>query len=212
MSVQVKEGYYVSKKYASLERFINYYYQIDTIRRCGSGKILFVGVGDGVVPFFLRRAGLEVVTLDFDAALAPDRVGDIRALPFADGSFDVACAFQVLEHVPFEESKVALAELARVSRGKVVLGVPHRRTGIEIVLKFPYIRSIIGRDFLRLALRIPVRFPGFAVSKQHYWEIDGHDMPLSRFRAALRERYVIEEEVTPLLDLYRRFFIVQKLP
>ncbi len=168
MEVQVKEGYYVTKKYASLERFITYFYQIDGIRRLKGQSILFIGVGDGVVPYFLRTAGLQVTTLDFDASLKPDVVGDIRKLPFENQSFDLVCAFEVLEHLPMEESRVALGELARVSRGDVFISVPHRRTGFEVVIKFPYIRSILKRDFVRLALLVPVRFPGFAISKQHY--------------------------------------------
>ena len=211
MEVQVKEGYYVTKKYASLERFITYFYQIDGIRRTGAKSVLFVGVGDGVVPYFLRTAGLSVTTLDFDPLLKPDVVGDIRALPFEEQSFDLVCAFEVLEHLPLEESRVALGELARVSRSDVLISVPHRRTGLELVIKFPYIRSILKRDFVRLALLVPVRFPGFAVSKQHYWEIDGRTTTLKEFRKILGGFYTVRRELTPVLDPYRRFFELKKL-
>src|SRR3989344_2652577 len=182
--IQVKEGHYLRPEYVSLARFISYYYQIDTIRRARPSKLLLVGVGDGIVPFFLRHARFEITTLDFDASLKPDVVGDIRALPFKDGEFDVAGAFEVLEHMPFEESERALAELARVTRRNVLISVPHRRTGFEFVIRFPYIHTILGRDFLRFALRVPVRFPQ-GISKQHFWEIDGYTTSLSAFRRAL---------------------------
>lgn len=204
--VQVREGYYVSKKYATLERFITYYYQLDAIRNTGNGSILFVGVGDGVLPYFLRKAGRSVTTLDFDASLEPDIVADLRSLPFEDNSFDVVCVFEVLEHMPFEDSEKAIAEIARVSRSRAIVSVPHRRTGFEMVIKFPYIRSILKQDYLQLALRMPVRFPGFAVSTQHYWEIDWYTTKLEKFRKALQVHFSIEKETTPLLDPYRRFF------
>ncbi|MGO8999381.1 MAG: class I SAM-dependent methyltransferase [Polyangiaceae bacterium] len=46
--------------------------------------------------------------------------GSVTALPFPDASFDVACSFKVLAHVP--EIGKALAEMARVTRpGGVIL-------------------------------------------------------------------------------------------
>lgn len=210
MSVQVRKGYYLSEKYAPLERFISYYYQIDAIRRAKPERVLFVGVGDGIVPTFLKRGGIEVTTLDFDPTLAPDVVGDIRSLPFPDASFDLTCAFEVLEHLPFAESRQAMAELARTSKRTVLISVPHRRTGIEVVLKFPGIRTLAKREFIDLALRVPIRFPGFAVSKQHYWEIDGRTTRLKAVRDALSEHLDITRETTPVLDPYRRFFELRK--
>src|SRR5271166_2135998 len=38
--------------------------------------------------------------------------GQVNSLPFADGAFDLVCAFDIIEHVDDDEG--ALAELARV--------------------------------------------------------------------------------------------------
>jgi len=206
MNVQVREGYYVGERYASLNRFISYYFQIKAVREAAPKTVLFVGVGDSVVPDFLRRSGITVTTLDFDAALAPDVIADVRDIPFPDKSFDAVCVFEVLEHMPFEDTKKALAEIARVAKRSALISVPHRRTGLEIVVRFPFIKTLTGREYLRLKLYVPVKFPGFAVSTQHYWEIDGRGMTLARFRAALRAHFTIENERTPVLDSYRRFF------
>jgi SAM-dependent methyltransferase len=212
MSAQVKEGYYTTAKYASLNRFISYQNQIDAVRSAAPETILFIGVGDGIVPDFLRKGGYTVTTLDFDALLAPDVVADVRQLPFADGSFDAVCVFEVLEHLPFEDSERALAEIARVSKRTVLISVPHRRTGFECIVRFPFIKTIIGREYLRIPILVPIRFPGFAESGQHYWEIDGRGMTLRRFRAALARHFTIEGEHTPVLDSYRRFFTLTKKP
>ncbi len=50
-------------------------------------------------------------------------VADIYSMPFEDDSFDVVGCFEVLEHL--HEAPRALAELARVAGGYVVLSVPH---------------------------------------------------------------------------------------
>jgi SAM-dependent methyltransferase len=39
---------------------------------------------------------------------------EVTALPFADGAFDLVCAFDIIEHV--EDDNAALAELSRVAR------------------------------------------------------------------------------------------------
>lgn len=209
MEIQVQKDYYSNRKYASLERFISYFHQIDGIREMGPKSVLFIGVGDAMVTDFLKKI-YQVTTMDIDKALGPDVVGDIRSLPFGDRSFDLVCAFEVLEHVPLKEAAIALGEIARVSRAGALISVPHRRTGFELILRFPYIRSLLKREFIRLALLFPVKFPGFAVSKQHYWEIDGMTTSLRSFRAMLRKYFIITKEVTPPLDCYRRFFFLKK--
>lgn len=204
---QVSSDYYFAEKYLSLERFISYFYQLDVVRESSPKNILFVGVGDNLVPHFLKQNNkYKITTLDFDIKLKPDIVGDIRLLPFPDKSFDLVCAFEVLEHIPFDDMTNALKEMARVSNKNVVISVPHRRTGFEITLKFPFIRSLFKKDFLRFAIRFPIRFPGFAISGQHYWEIDGHTTYLKDFRLLLRKNFNIIREVTPILDFYKRFF------
>lgn len=211
MSVQVEHTYYFKEKYLSLHRFISYFHQLDAIRKAEPKKILFIGVGDGMVPGFLKKhPSFKVTTLDIDPALSPDVVGDVRNLPFTDGQFDLVCAFEVLEHLPFEDSKKAIAEIARVSAGAVLISVPHRRTGFELVLRFPFMRSLVGNSYLRLAALFPVKFPGHAISTQHYWEIDGRTTKLETVRNVFREHFSIEHERTPVLDSYLRFFTLRK--
>lgn len=210
MQVQISHTAYATAGYQSLERYINYFYQVDAVRKTHAKSVLCIGVGDSIVPDILKKQeGLSVTTLDFDKALHPDVVGDICDLPFLNNSFDVVCAFEVLEHVPFEKMKEALEEIRRVSKKDVIISVPHRRTGFEMLLKFPGIRSLCKKGFLRIAARIPLRFGGFKTSGQHYWEIDGRTTRLSDFRKELEKKFTITDEKTPELDLYRRFFYLQ---
>jgi SAM-dependent methyltransferase len=51
--------------------------------------------------------------------------GSVVDLPFPDNAFDVVGCFEVLEHLPDDLPRQALAEFARVARRAVVLSVPH---------------------------------------------------------------------------------------
>ncbi len=97
--------------------------------------VLDAGCGEGFVTEWLRgalpRARIAGVDAS-EAALAraarrvPDadlRPGDVRALPYPDGAFDLVVCTEVLEHV--EDPETALRELLRVSRGRVLVTVPH---------------------------------------------------------------------------------------
>ena len=50
------------------------------------------------------------------------RVEDVTSLSFADDEFDMACAIEVLEHVPDPER--TLSEMARVASGHLLVSVP----------------------------------------------------------------------------------------
>lgn len=208
---QVDKAYYFSKKYTTLDRFISYFYQIDSIRSEAPESILFVGVGDNVVSQFLKEnSNIKVTTLDIAADLKPDVVGDVRSVPVADGTYDYVCAFQILEHLPFSEQEKIFKEFHRVSKKGIIISVPHRRTGFELILKFPFIRSLFKRDYLRAALLFPVKFPGHEISGQHYWEIDGRTTPLRVYRNEIEKYFAITKERTIPLDPYYRFFIAEK--
>jgi 2-polyprenyl-3-methyl-5-hydroxy-6-metoxy-1,4-benzoquinol methylase len=49
--------------------------------------------------------------------------GSAYALPFADGSFDLVCCIEVLEHL--ERPRDALAEMSRVAGSGLLLSVPN---------------------------------------------------------------------------------------
>jgi SAM-dependent methyltransferase len=87
-------------------------------------RLLDVGAGPGTITADLARIVAEVVALEISeeaaaitrqGAPAVDvRVGDIHALPFEDGEFDVVHAHQVLQHVA--DPVGALREMARVTK------------------------------------------------------------------------------------------------
>jgi SAM-dependent methyltransferase len=68
---------------------------------------------------------LQRIRVDIDSARDVDLVADIRALPFADGSVDLAWCHHVLEHV--EDDRAAIRSLAAVLKpgiGELIVSVP----------------------------------------------------------------------------------------
>jgi ubiquinone/menaquinone biosynthesis C-methylase UbiE len=104
--------------------------------RAAPGSALDVGCGEGVLTerFAQRLEGGHVVGVDLEDPKLREEWSrrarpnlDFRAfsgphLPFVDNEFDVACALEVLEHVPDPER--TLAEMARVARRHVLVSVP----------------------------------------------------------------------------------------
>ncbi|WP_436925071.1 class I SAM-dependent methyltransferase [Halosimplex amylolyticum] len=90
----------------------------------GRPRVLDVGCGPGWESAAFAEAGFEPVSFDLTASFleqADERVpeatvvrGDMRALPFADASFDGLWACASLLHVPEAEVPATLAEFERV--------------------------------------------------------------------------------------------------
>jgi SAM-dependent methyltransferase len=80
---------------------------------------LDVASGGGHVARRLREAGLEVVSSDPSPGMQADVVCRAEDLPFAEGSFDVVACRLAPHH--FEEVQAGISEMARVSRGLVLV-------------------------------------------------------------------------------------------
>ncbi|MBA3282765.1 MAG: class I SAM-dependent methyltransferase [Acidimicrobiia bacterium] len=97
-----------------------------------SGTLVDVGVGEGFALERMFPAGTPVVALEYrhdKAKVASERLrsvqvvrGDAGMLPFPDGSADLVTSIEVLEHLPTFEP--AVAEMARICRGRLVVSVP----------------------------------------------------------------------------------------
>jgi ubiquinone/menaquinone biosynthesis C-methylase UbiE len=210
-NIQVDDGHYTRRKYNSLERFISFYYQIDSVVHLNDvEKILEVGPGGKLVTENLRLIGYDVTTCDFDIRINPDIVSDIRSLPFEQQSFDCILVCQVLEHIPFDDFKKVVEDLAKITKRYVIVSLPQRSSGFEIVIKTPFIQSIFKKRFFDLSLQFPIRFMGFKESDQHYWEIDWFTTKKKDVENVLEKHFSIKKTFRPPLNKYHRFYILEK--
>lgn len=144
----------------------------DWIATRESPRILDIGCGTGATARDLRRYG-EVTACDL--ALLPLQycrrrgldelvVGDVLRLPFRDGSFDLAVALDLLEHVGDDIG--AVRELHRVLKpgGRLVITVPAYQalwSNHDLALK--HVRRYTARELRGRLLRA-----GFRVRKLSY--------------------------------------------
>ena len=112
-----------------------------------TGRFLEAGCGPAANALNLARLGVDVAGVDTSSEAvrrAEDAfarrglrgrfvVGDVRELPFGDGSFDFVYAGGVVEH--FVETRQAVVEMARVLRpgGRLLFTVP------ALTLSYPYL-------------------------------------------------------------------------
>lgn len=134
--------------------------ETDFVRRFAVDRdLLEVGCGTGLLlerfASFARRAkGIDLSEgmLSHARARGLDVVqGSATALPFADESFDVACSFKVLAHIP--DIRTALSEMTRVVRpGGLVIGEFYNPRSLRAVAKRAAGYRKIGRSFTEEAV------------------------------------------------------------
>lgn len=141
----------------------------------GVKSLLDVGTGNGLFLSCLESKNVQFVLTGLEPSLAGAsarlcravvHVGSGDAIPFADGSFDVVTALEVLEHLPCGVFESCLRELSRVALMYILVTVPYRDSLWKITCqqcgcKFnPYyhVRSFVDGTFVGL-------IPGFELVK-----------------------------------------------
>lgn len=217
--VQVSEQHYNSQ-YQSAERFQLYYHTFNSVVKLKPSCVLEIGIGSGVLTHLLRQNGICVTSADYDERLKPDVIADIRCLPFADNSYDVVLASQVLEHIPYDDVKLAYDEMCRVTKHYCIVSVPYNQHNLTIyanlkINKYLYFGGSLNRllnKYGRIYLNFGVsRFlKNFIPDAEHEWEIGYKEYPLKRVREMFGARAKILEEYRVPLSPYHYVFILEK--
>jgi len=207
---QVKKEHYLEKDYDGLESFISYYYQRKSILQFQGEvkKVLEVGIGNKTLTNYLRQSGFDVTTCDFAADLQPDKVADVRNLPFNDYEFDISVAFEILEHIPFSDFALGLRELSRVSKKYVIISIPNSTSFIELNLKFSFPK--LRNKQLYGNIQIP-NFLTRQGESNHKWEMNKKDFPAKRVKEEINKSGLeIIDEFEPEMYVSHHFFVMKK--
>lgn len=168
MEKQVNKSHYDFSKYLNKRRWISMWHQLDEVMKLNPGNVLEVGPGPGVFKSAGIALGLNVSTLDIDPELGPDYVGSVFDMHFMDGEFDVVCAFQMLEHIPYEKAISAFKEMVRVARKNVVISLPNSKVLLPFSIFMPK-HGVVKFSLPRYLFKAPEvhEFDG-----EHYWELN----------------------------------------
>jgi ubiquinone/menaquinone biosynthesis C-methylase UbiE len=197
---------YMNLQYHGKDRWVSYWYQIDETLSKNPDNILIIGKGSGIVEYSIALISPQtrITTFDIDIELNPDVVGDVRYLPFEDGSFDCILCCQVLEHLPYSEIDGVLREIYRVVRNSVILSIPQRRKYIKV----EFAATHLGTK--RLIIKYPFNKKKISNS-QHCWELN-RGVSCKDFQKLLMKYFSIEKSFLNEIICKIRFFILDKKP
>lgn len=205
-TMTIGASHYRFSSYMTPERWQSVYHQLREVLECGGNSVLEIGKGDGTLGALLTHYGLAYASIDLDQTLRPDLVGSVTQLPIKSNAVDVVCCFQVLEHLPFDQFRSAVCELARVSAANLIISLPDARR----IWEFSAHRS--KRRTRRLRISIPRlgphehRFDG-----QHYWEIGARGYSLTVIRREMEASGLeLLRTFRAPANPYHRFFVAKK--
>jgi len=202
---QVEKEHYSFESYFHKFRWMSYWYQSkEIISRPDIKTCLDIGPGNQFLLKMLEmhRPDIEYKTLDIDSALEPDYLGDVTNIKLDDNSFDLVCAFQVLEHIEFKDFVVALNELKRVSNKYVFVSLPHNVPSFDIQFKLP------GLKRFSWSLKFPWGRK-HVFNGQHYWEVGKQGYSAKKIRGILEENFAIIDDYVPHENQYHHFYILK---
>jgi len=137
---------------------------------CGTGRFasLLIERGDKLVgaDISLKMIQFAKKRTDLSRGILGSVRCDAEALPFRDGAFDCLLCFRFLPHLPLQSRERVLRELARVSRGALILDYRYKyafrslsrwirhRLGLAKPLRPRYSLSQISREIQRAGLSL----------------------------------------------------------
>jgi ubiquinone/menaquinone biosynthesis C-methylase UbiE len=204
MEKQVNKDHYDFEKYCYPERWESYYHQIKESLALRPKNILEIGSGDKFFGNYIKtNTNIEYKSLDIAGDLSPDIIGSVDNMPIEDGSFDLVCAFEVLEHLPFEKFEKSISEIKRVSRRHAIISLPHFGPVIKFSFKIHFLRE------LKFAWKIPYH-PIHKFNGQHYWEIGKNNFSNAKIKNILEKNFKVTKDFIPFDSQYHHFYILEK--
>ncbi|MDA3879917.1 MAG: methyltransferase domain-containing protein [Prolixibacteraceae bacterium] len=202
MSVQVNKTHYLFDRYVDKKRWASYYSQISEVVEVSPQKVLVVGVGDGIIVEILKMQGIEVLTMDFDAALNPDFELDVRNINEISTHFDVIICCQVLEHLPFGDFEQTLDKLMdKTSRLVLSLPIQHSR---------PFSFFKFQRAFSKnISFSVPRFNKKFQFDGEHHWEMNTKGYLKSKISGLINKKHLILKSYIQPDNVYHFYYILE---
>jgi len=178
-------------------RFSSTQIQLTSVTDLGKSvaSIIEIGPGSGHFSTIMKGLDYSVKTADIKSQTNPDYLGDFRETEIPE-RFDMVAAFEMLQHLPYDDIPETLAKLADLSDKYVLISVQSRVHRAELSIEIPAMlaprRLGLGRFRGRHSISTTWEWPrGKDRSKEawegredywnsHYWEVGRKTFPRSR--------------------------------
>ncbi len=206
MDKQVDKNKYSFNRYCDMDRWSSYWHQVNEVLLCRPEKVLEIGVGDKVFSGYIKNnTGIEYKSLDIAEDLEPDILGSVENIPQEDGQYDAVCAFEVLEHLPFEKFGLCLLEIGRVSNKYAIISLPHWGRHFSFKIRLPYFKTI------KWQFKFSIFPPKHKFNGEHYWEIGKKGYPLDKIIKEIKNSGLeIIKDYIAFESPYHHFFVLKK--
>lgn len=170
-------------------------------------NVLEIGIFNSLFTEILKKSNYNVTTADVDANLKPDIILDLaQDFVLPQNTFDVIVLFQVLEHLPYQQSEIALQKLAAATKKFLLISIPYNTQYFTAQIKF----SFINRPRY-LFINIPKFWSRKPQCKQHYWEMGMKEYPKQRIlESVAKAGLTIKQEFIDPSHPYHYFLVLQK--
>lgn len=186
-----------------IKRWCSIWYQINEIIKLKPTTVLEFGPGIGILKSVLQTAKIKYFSADIASDLCPDFMGSVDSLTL-DKKFDLVCAFQVLEHLPYEKFESCLKNLSNLSSRYVIISLPY--FGPYIKFKFELFPLIDLRFVRKLIFPKSHKFDG-----EHYWEIGKKNYSLKRVKTDIEKVFKVKNSFLISENPYHYIFVLEKL-
>lgn len=198
---QVNKNHYDFNNYIHLNRWCSYWYQLKEILELDPKSVLEFGVTNNITRSMLSNDNIKYYTADIDKELKPDYLIKSISNFNIDNDFDVVCAFQVLEHLPYEDFETCLIKLKQHSDKYVIISLPY----FAMDLRF----SLIAKPFVNLNKIIKINVDRKLIHDEHYWEIGRKDYPLKRILKDVKKHFNIKKNYIVKENPYHYFLVLE---
>ena len=190
-----------NRYYVDEARWMSYYYQMRMLLASGGGgKILEIGPGNNFMQRMLSEYFNEYSTYDVDPQSSPTFLGFESLSEIPPKTYDTCCAFQVLEHMDFNEALKFLEHMVSITKGQIIISLPVAIPTWRIFLSIPKLKGkkfIIENFFVK---KKSMKFDGV-----HYWELGNKDINVQDFEKIL-SKYGEVESFRNFYNPYHHFF------
>lgn len=192
LDMVLKKGALNKGKFLTAAHHNSYYLQMLTTHELKVDSVLEIGPGENFAANYLRTLGINYDTMDIVEHSQPTILGRLEELDERNylRRWQLVCAFQMLEHSPYELFVENIRKMAAMSDRYVFISLPYSCFGFRLSLNIAFGQN---RRFSKsIAMYIPLfkrnrkyreeyikEFP-WAV---HYWEIGRRGFPLGRIKS-----------------------------